>query len=245
MSTIGGKKISLPMVVLAACVMGIALGLFGFNIWHTSRCSTGGEHEDMEEYIAAFNRRLLESESQVLRNEILMNKVLATMQSELLKVEDREYKELSSKSTDEAIRISLYLASHPAPPMPVFNLESQYMDAETLADAIDDVFATSGDPEFEFMKEYGSEFKEEFEEFNPLTDAEATKVCTELKEKYNVIIGVSWGDLPYDLQQTWVMNSCDFHLGENAIEESTRVEGGETGGNGESSTFEGFEGLSD
>ena len=45
-----------------------------------------------------------------------------------------------------------------------------------------------------------------------LTDAEATAQCTEWKTMHNVIIGVSWGSLPFDLQKKWLEISCDYHL---------------------------------
>ena len=36
--------------------------------------------------------------------------------------------------------------------------------------------------------------------------------CTEWKKLYSVIKGVSWGNLPYDLQKKWVKYSCDYHI---------------------------------
>jgi hypothetical protein len=99
--------------------------------------------------------------------------------------------------------------------MPVFSLDSQYLDAESLANAIDDVFGQTADDKYqrEFQKEYESELGMEKDPAFSLTDSEAIVQCTELKTKYNVIIGVSWGDLPFDLQQKWVAYSCDYHLG--------------------------------
>jgi hypothetical protein len=144
-------------------------------------------------------------------------------------VEEREYKELSGKSADEAVSTSLYLASHPAPPVPVFALVPQYLDAEKLADAIDEIFARSGYPEFESLSGgsgSGSSEEEFKEEFSPLTDAEAMQVCTEMKEQFHVIVGVSWGDLPFDLQNKWLANSCDYHLGDATIGEVGEGEGG-------------------
>jgi len=45
-----------------------------------------------------------------------------------------------------------------------------------------------------------------------LTDAQSTSLCSEMREKYSVVPGVSWGSLPYDLQQRWIHYSCDLHL---------------------------------
>jgi hypothetical protein len=151
-----------------------------------------------------------------------MNKVIHTLQSNLYKLEKKEYDELSKLSKDEAVRIALYLTNHPAPPMPEFPLNEEYADAEKLADAIDDVFG-KGEGIFDdkpgSMNDQLSDGKEGVETVS-ITDAEATKMCNEWKEKYNVVIGVSWGDLPYDLQQKWLEYSCDYHMKE--VGESAR-----------------------
>lgn len=152
----------------------------------------------------------------VQRSDILMNKVLATMQSNLLKLELSEYDQLSRESKDEAIRISLFLASHPAPPMPNFALDPQYTDAEKLADVIDDIFG-KGAEDKSFKEDFMSEYMEsEKEPSVSLTDAEALKICGEWRDTYKVAIGHSWGDLPYDLQQKWLEYSCDYHMKEGS-----------------------------
>ena len=48
-----------------------------------------------------------------------------------------------------------------------------------------------------------------------MTDAEASTQCKEWKEKYQVVIGVSWGNLPFDLQRRWLKISCDYHFGKD------------------------------
>lgn len=57
-----------------------------------------------------------------------------------------------------------------------------------------------------------AEKKEEPTKFDVLTDAEAGALCTDLKERFSVIPGVSWGNLPHDQQQRWLHYSCDYHL---------------------------------
>ncbi len=139
-----------------------------------------------------------------------MNKVIHTLEANLYRLEKKESEELNKLAKDEAIRISLYLNSHPAPPMPEFPIDQEYEDAEKLADVVDDIFSKRLDDKNDALidaKEY-----EEEEEIESITDAEATKVCTEWKDKYNVVAGVSWGNLPYDLQQKWLEYSCDYHL---------------------------------
>lgn len=60
------RKIPTTVVILAACVLGVAIGLFGLNFWHAAKCS--GDHksnEQVDDYIAVLERRILEAESQV------------------------------------------------------------------------------------------------------------------------------------------------------------------------------------
>lgn len=147
---------------------------------------------------------------QVQKNELLVSKVVNAFQSNLLRLEQKEYEEITSRSKDEAVRIALYLANHPAPPMPMFPLEEQYEDAEKLADLIDDVY---GRPEGQEKEDYlGLEEGEQKAEVLAVTDAEAIQLCNDWKDKYHVSVGVSWGDLPYDLQQKWLAYSCDYHM---------------------------------
>ena len=153
------------------------------------------------------------------------------MQANLYKLEQTEYNELTKSSNNEAVEIALLLALHPAPPMPIFPMDEKYQDAETLANAIDDIFSKENtmDPEFygglggvggEGNTGGGSGDPSEglFEEGADaapavaITDAEAIETCTKWKEQYHVIVGASWGDLPYDMQQKWLEYSCDYHM---------------------------------
>ena len=43
-----------------------------------------------------------------------------------------------------------------------------------------------------------------------LTEEEMELECVNMKEKYQVLIGVSWGTLPYDLQKSWSKYGCDL-----------------------------------
>lgn len=135
-------------------------------------------------------------------------------------MEQREYEELVKISKDEAVKTALYLASHPAPPMPEFELDPQFEDAEKLADVIDDIFGKQQDDKSVLENMFDGNMESPEESLPQLTDSEATKVCIEWKTKYNVIVGVSWGDLPYDLQQKWLAYSCDYHMKDNISEEN-------------------------
>ena len=97
--------------------------------------------------------------------------------------------------------------------MPDFPMDKTYNDNEKLADLIDDVFGKeSGEESLDFSSSYQKKDKKK----ESITDAEAEKVCNEWKIKYKVKIGVSWGELPYDLQQKWVEYSCDYHMSDTA-----------------------------
>lgn len=60
-----GKKMSRSMVMVAACLLGVVIGLLGLNYWHTSKCTSSKTPDEMEIYIEGITRRLLQAESQV------------------------------------------------------------------------------------------------------------------------------------------------------------------------------------
>jgi hypothetical protein len=62
----GGKKISTTMIVFAACVLGLGLGLFGINYYHATKCASDRSPDELEDLIQSLTRRLLEAESQVV-----------------------------------------------------------------------------------------------------------------------------------------------------------------------------------
>ena len=53
------------MIVFAACVLGLGLGLFGINYWHATKCSSDRSPDEIEDMVIALKNRLLESESKV------------------------------------------------------------------------------------------------------------------------------------------------------------------------------------
>jgi hypothetical protein len=65
MNQIVGRKISTSMIVLAACVLGLGLGLFGINYWHATKCASDRSPDEIEDMIISLKSRLLESESKV------------------------------------------------------------------------------------------------------------------------------------------------------------------------------------
>lgn len=129
----------------------------------------------------------------------------------MTKFEAAEINKISEWAQDEAIRIALLLAAYPVPPMPEFQVESNENSKEselTTTNFMDDHLKD------DYLTEYLEEERKEFQK-ETLTDAEATSLCSEWKGNYSVIPGISWGDLPYDLQQRWLRFSCDYHLSES------------------------------
>ena len=107
------------------------------------------------------------------------------MQSNLLKLEDKLYNEIQQESKDEAVKVALFLASHPAPPMPDFPLDKAYNDNEKLADAIDDIFGKEKEEVQDFMNDNYEEKSSSKKE--TITDSEAIKICNEWKVTYKVL----------------------------------------------------------
>ena len=156
---------------------------------------------------------------QAYKNEIMLGKVISAVQARLVKLEASELELLSKESQDEAVKLALVLSKYPAPPMPEFEMDEKYQDAEKIADLVDDIFSStssgnSNSRQDDFFDNYGSgeSTSSKEEEKLSITDAEATKQCQEWKTQYDVAVGVSWGNLPHDLQQQWLKYSCDYHL---------------------------------
>ena len=59
------KKMSTSMVILAACMLGVVVGLLGLNYWHTTGCANSKSPDEMEIYLEGIAKRLLQAESMV------------------------------------------------------------------------------------------------------------------------------------------------------------------------------------
>jgi len=68
-----------------------------------------------------------------------------------------------------------------------------------------------GADDYDDPGEEGSEGKEDVFRDN-LSDADARHICAEWKKEHNVVVGVSWGSLPFQLQQKWLQYACDYLL---------------------------------
>lgn len=147
---------------------------------------------------------------------------MTVVQSRLAKIEESEIEEIKKISQEEAVRISLALKNYPVPAIPDFEMDDKYYDAETLADLVDDVYSKIGKSEenqgdfgstyAQFADDYENDVNRDVKSKPSISDAEALEQCNKWKDEYKVSVGVSWGDLPHDLQQKWLEYSCDYHL---------------------------------
>jgi len=216
------RKISLSMAALVACILGIGVGLLSLNYYHASRCTGSQSTDEMETFIASIEKRLLQAESKNIQNAIIMDKVLRVLQSRLVKIEANEMEKIMQSSQDQAVKIALELAKEPPPPRPDFELDTKYNDAESLADIIDDILGSTEESLSYSESEldgYGSSYSKDsssssssYKKIPAVSDAEEKVSCLDWKSKYEVITGVSWGKLPYDLQQKWFAYHCDQHV---------------------------------
>ena len=106
--------------------------------------------------------------------------------------------------------------------MPHFYIDSRYADFEKLADVVDTRFteissedSNSGNTGL-FDQKSSSELDDGEQGSVPVSDEEAYTRCRAWQGEYNVVLGVSWGTLPYDLQSTWKTYECDYHLSESS-----------------------------
>jgi len=212
-----------------------AVILIGFNYWHAMKCVESNGMGDLEEYAKAIDKRVLELESQTLKNSILVESVLKEVQIRLATVDVEEMKKLVENSKDEAVRIALDLATHRAPPMPEYQVDDKYRDQNELGSLIDDIFQDQVNKDEENSAEFGgfegegmllrNEGEEgkfddvgyeegEEEERVDISDEERKVACRDWKQTYGVVTGVSWGSLPLELQKDWRRYDCDYYLGD-------------------------------
>jgi len=234
------EKLSL-MSMLTSVTLGVGVALLALNYYHASSC-VANSPDEKEAYINAVGRRLQAVEGQISHNTALMNKLIASLQAHSVTLDAKDMSALSASAESEAVKIALELVAYPAPVMPDSvkyrydsssssssssswegerkwddQLSSLGKDGEekdstgSYSTKFDDLYSSSSfktDPSLSS----GDGKKAEEPKWETLTDSEASNLCTELKGKYSVIPGVSWGNLPYDLQQKWLHFSCDYHL---------------------------------
>lgn len=223
---------------IGSIIIVIGIIIIGFNYWHAMKCVESNGLEDSHEYIAAMNERVLYIENQVKKAEERTQKLIQKLQAKVLTLDDKKMQILLEEAKDIAIRTALLLETQPSPPQTQYLVDDKNKnEAGSKWDDLFNEFAEGAktqydDPlweEIELSKSQSehyekvddddfeksqSKFREEnIEKFKQNQyDVSKLEECKSWKEKYHVVIGVSWGDLPSDLQVQWKESECDYYL---------------------------------
>ena len=217
-----GSRTQTCIYIICAAVVGSAIGLIGLNVYQANSCDSAAKKTDQELFIEAINYRLQAAEYENARNTAKMNSLIDTMRKRLGPIDQAEMDALISESEDEAVRVSLLLAAQPAPPRPYVYTDTSISGSSQV---VDDQKGSGIWGEEEEGPTGANEFIDDWKSLGsgagagavskqekPISDAEATEFCLSWKTQYEVIPGVSWGTLPSNLQQKWMLYSCDYHL---------------------------------
>jgi hypothetical protein len=230
---------SASWTVIASILVVVGVIIVGFNYWHAMKCIEMNGFEDSQSYISAMEKRVSDIENQVKRSHEKTHKLIQQLQEKILVLNDKKMSSLVESSKDLAIQTALLLQTQPAPPQTKYLVDDQTkLEESQWDDLFEDFGEKDGIPQFddplwEESENLSKEFRqaESFEKFddyqskaeNELSEqnlesfegkdaTEQLEECKEWKERYGVVIGVSWGELPYDLQTRWRDSSCDFYL---------------------------------
>ena len=98
----------------------------------------------------------------------------------------------------------------------VGTLNAPDSDSDGIRNGVDECPSTPAGASVDASGCSSSELDDVGEGTEAVNDEEAYKKCVEWRSKYNVILGESWGTLPYDLQTSWKTFGCDYHLTEGS-----------------------------
>ena len=205
-------------VMVFAIVLGTVLGFLSLAFIQFASCHSSKAPEEYEVYMEALNRRLLEAESMNLKNSLMIHKITSLLSKQLHVLEEDVLEELHNQSKDEAIRLTLMMASYPAPPMPYFDL-GEYRDKyDKISNTVNDIFAGYDDEKAEKMplddavKVIDDEHVLREDTSTGMSDEAKRRQCSLWRDEYGVIVGTSWGRLPLNLQEQWINIGCDYFL---------------------------------
>jgi hypothetical protein len=111
-----------------------------FNYYHVFTCLPN-EAFSSAQYVEALERRLVRAETTVHLNTLLLDRLVRKMEAELNLKEQQVIKELLAHAEDEAVRVALQLAKHPAPPMPQTDWKDPLEDHAQVSKLVDDAFS--------------------------------------------------------------------------------------------------------
>mmetsp|Transcript_59702 Transcript_59702/g.81604 ORF Transcript_59702/g.81604 Transcript_59702/m.81604 type:complete len:241 (-) Transcript_59702:573-1295(-) len=223
---------SAPFILLA-----LAVTLVMVNVKHSMLCGVGGGESPAEAALnrQALEKRLLALEEETIQNNILFESFVRRLDEQYHITDGVSLGDMKSSAKMAAMSISARLSEEAAPPMPSF--ASLYEDPTKLADDInramenlddyaygykgenaqmDDFAAFSGEQEAKLVDDvYGWQNAEPEADFSAeepaIPEAEAKIQCSDWKQEYGVTPGISWGSLPYDMQNQWRIYDCDKH----------------------------------
>ena len=161
------------------------------------------------------------------RLSFLAKSVLQVMQDRYIRLFEEELTILNREAEEESLRIASIIAAQPPPGIPEFSIADPFVDKFDAALPFIDDFAmqrnTSPDEVgmgFGMWNDKLTEFDDDIfehpkdtvqeEKFKQdISEEERSDVCSNMKTSYDVLVGVSWGKLPYDLQSKWKSYECD------------------------------------
>jgi hypothetical protein len=128
--------LSLP-IFLTSLIL-VAICIFLINYYNETRCASDRTESELDMYSINVNKRLLQAESESLKNSIYIDEILTTLHSDIYQLEISKINNIISLSNNNNKNINDILSN--AYSLPKYHLDSIYLDAEVLADKIDDIF---------------------------------------------------------------------------------------------------------
>lgn len=220
-TTINSTAATNWFMLTMSVIVGILIGLLVVTTLN-QKCSEGSMNE-LERYAEALEKRLYDTELYVHKNNLLVANMIKDIQSiPVIKFNETELEDIMSSSQTKAVEIALLLSVKP--PLPIDKSSSSYSSEGELNTweanwgegngeinesgfIVDDKIPTDDHTLEETGKDDNFLLKDTTVK---LSDTEASAKCNEMKEKYNVQVGVSWGTLPSNLQKEWLSMSCDY-----------------------------------
>lgn len=187
------------LLVIQSVFIVVGLLLVFVNVRHAQPCVSKNDEALRR---SALEHRLRSMEKEVKENSEVLHKFLMSLESEFAVSESLDLLTLKRECHDEAAAIVAKLAEDPPPPMPSFEGDAVLEGADDKYPD-DDVFGGKDPLEEELFPE---------EELPPIDERSAS--CSQWRTQYGVSPGLSWGNLPLDLQSRWRTFDCDIYLQE-------------------------------
>ena len=215
------QKLSKLSTIFGSIVIVAATVLFMLNNWHATKCSSSKTSEEIADYIESLKDRLLEAESQAIRNELIISSTLKELEKKLYGIETKKIQSLTGFVDPQINELGLALGLQKSPFHATFDLDPKYHDRKIFEELIDEVFnnyediksishVTSAQTSVEYtISSVSAPSNDVSGSQTNLSSSEVSALCNKWLVEYAVMKGHSWGFLPYDLQSKWVEYNCD------------------------------------